>query len=112
MPKHSLPDLFVLDTLANDYEDLESILRLLNSDTELGWKSEWGRPFVRDEVVSALSRLVRAGRVRIAGDSGGGAFEELPPEQLPAGSYDEVYFGMTERGRIVHSSWDVDTADP
>ena len=31
------PDLYVLDALANDIEDLESIARTLNSDTALGW---------------------------------------------------------------------------
>lgn len=47
------PDMYILDTLANDVEDLESILRMLNSDTAIGWHKQWGRRFTRDEVVPA-----------------------------------------------------------
>jgi len=37
------PDLYVMDSLADDTEDLEGILRMLNRDMVLGWHEEWGR---------------------------------------------------------------------
>ena len=40
MAKERLPDMYVLDALANDVEDVEAILRMLNSDTALGWHNE------------------------------------------------------------------------
>jgi hypothetical protein len=37
------PDLYVMDSLADDTEDLEGILRMLNRDMVLGCHEEWGR---------------------------------------------------------------------
>ena len=58
-------DLYVLDSLANDIEDIEAILRMLNSDTVLGWYHEWGRQFTREDIVTALSRLVHDDLVHV-----------------------------------------------
>jgi hypothetical protein len=101
------PDLYVLDALANDIEDLESIIRMLNSDTALGWAAEWGRPFRRGELIEALSRLVAKDYVQVlvlAPD--GKNLEALSTKALPPGSYQEAFFALTERGRIVHRNWD------
>jgi hypothetical protein len=101
------PDKYVLDTLANDVEDLESILRMLKSETDLGWRKEWGHPFTRLDVVSALSRLVRDDFVQVfALGSASSAAMPLPRGAMPPGDYDDVYFGLTERGRIAHSNWE------
>lgn len=100
-------DLYVLDALADDIEDLEGMLRILNSDTAIGWKKEWGRRFEREEIVTALSRLVLKDAVRVLVLSGDGKYlTDWPRGALPPGSYGDVYFGMTERGRLLHSSWD------
>jgi hypothetical protein len=100
-------DKYVLDTLANDIEDLESVLRMLNSETGIGWQEEWGRSFTRSDVVSALSRLVREGSVQVfVLDPVSNAATPLPRGEMPSQDYDEVYFGITERGRIVHANWD------
>lgn len=100
-------DLYVLDTLANDIENLEGILRMLNSDTVVGWHAEWGRPFDRTEVITALSRLIRNEMIQAyALRHDGKALEALPAGQLPSGSYDEAYFGMMPRGRLTHENWD------
>ena len=103
------PDLYVMDSLANDIEDLESILRMLNSDTVLGWHKEWGREFERAEIVEALSRMIRDDMVRVyVFAAGNKVLEEAPPRSLPPASYDDVYFGLTPRGRLVHQNWEPD----
>jgi hypothetical protein len=109
--KHAaLPDMYVLDTLANDVEDLESILRMLNSDTDLGWRDEWGRSFTRSDVVAGLSRLIRQEFVQVfVRDEAAKTIQQSARRALPPSNYDDVYFGMTERGRIVHSNWDPET---
>lgn len=101
-----LPDMYVLDTLANDVEDMDSILRMLNSDTDLGWRKEWGRDFKRDDVVAALSRLIRHDFVNVLiPDEQSKSIREIARRAMPPGSYDEAYFGITERGRLAHSNW-------
>ena len=108
MRSDSSPDLFVLDSLANDIEDLESILRMLNSETVLGWKQEWGTTFARDVVVEALSRLIRKELVEVLiAASDGKSLMPLGRGLLPPGSYDDVYFSMTDRGRLVHTNWEI-----
>jgi hypothetical protein len=105
--KQRTPDLYVLDALANDIENLESILRMLNSESALGWTKEWGRPFSRNEIVEALSRLVRKGWVRVlVHASDGKSLSELGVGSLPPGDYDDVYYSLTEPGRLVHGNWD------
>jgi hypothetical protein len=102
-----LPDMYVLDTLANDVEDMESILRMLNSDTNLGWRREWGRDFTKEDVVAALSRLIHQDFVQVfALDGEGKMIQEIGRRIMPAGTYADAYFGITQRGRLVHSNWD------
>jgi len=58
------------------------------------------------EIVTALSRLIRKDFVRvIAVDSTSNTAHKFGQRVLPLGSYDNVYFEMTERGRVVHSNW-------
>ena len=107
MKREPHADLYVLDALANDTEDLESILRMLNSDTELGWTKEWGRTFSRQDVVEALSRLISKDLVRVLTPTAEvGTIEHAPPTTLPRETYDNVYFATTARGRLVHANWD------
>ena len=109
--RESKPDLYVLDAIADDVEDLATILRVLNSDTAIGWHHTWGRHFERGEVVEALSRLVWAGLARVAVLSADGKeLVELPPKELPA-NYDDVWFRITSAGRLVHTNWNPDLAN-
>jgi len=104
----ALPDMFVLDVVADDVEDLEGILRNLNRSPS-GWRDSWGREFSRDEVVAALSRLVREDHVRgYVLDDAGTALVELPARALPPATFDDAWFGLTPRGRLIHSNWDPD----
>lgn len=103
--QQALLDLYVLDALADDIEDLESILRMLNNPS-IGWREEWGKDFERPEVVTALSRLIRAGQVLVYVLDAQG--KELIPAQeqtLPSSSYDDVWFGPSPAGRIRHQTW-------
>lgn len=104
--KQEGPDMFVMDAMANDVESIDDLIRILNSSSDLGWTDVWGRMFTRDEVVSALMRLVRAGLVlAYAAD---GDKHELAPldERVLPQSLSEAYFGLTDRGRLVHANWD------
>jgi hypothetical protein len=106
------PDMYVLDSLANDVEDLETILRLLNGDTELAWRDEWGREFQRSEVVEAVSRLIRRNAVRAyAISSEGKSLHALPERTLPSGDYGDAYFGLTPQGRMLHRDWCAEDED-
>lgn len=100
-------DLYVLDALANDVEDLESILRMLNH-SEIGWSEEWGHQFTSSEVVQALARLIRDSAVRAyVLDTNGKALEPLEVSALPA-TFEGVWFGLTGRGRMRHGNWQTD----
>jgi hypothetical protein len=113
MSREPSADLYVLDSIADDVEDIAAILRMLNSDTAVGWQRTWGRPFGRDEVVEALSRLVTADLARVSLlTSDGKGLVALPPKQLPPGSYDDAWFAITSRGRIVHSNWHPEKPGP
>lgn len=104
------PDMYVLDALADDLEDLESALRLLNSETAFSWRTESGRLVCRTDLVLALSRLIRDELVHVYvhGDDELG-LREMPDGAMPPASYDDVYFGITDRGRLVHSNWSPET---
>jgi hypothetical protein len=100
-------DLFVLDTLANDLEALDDILRMLNSATVLGWRHAHPDPFEREEVVLALARNIKAGLVEACVyDPAAKALVGLGEHVWPDGSMDEFWFRMTRRGRMVHEAWD------
>lgn len=104
--RESRPDLYVLDMLADDVEDLATVLNSLNSDSATSWRHVWGRSFNREEVVQALSRLIREGLVRVAVLTTDGEWlEELLERELPPVDYGDVWFSITPRGRLVHTNW-------
>lgn len=108
--RQATPDLYVLDTVADDIEDLVAIMRSLNSDSAIGWHRTWGRLFTRDEVVQTLSRLVTNDFVQVAVLAPDGkTLENLASRQLPIGDYDDAWFAMTPRGRLVHATWNPPT---
>ncbi len=100
-------DYFVLDTLANDLEDLPSILRILNSPTELGWRDQHLAPFVRDEVVPSLIGAVRRGHVEACVyDGEQRSLVSAGTGVMPSGDLTEVWFRLTTRGKVVLDTWD------
>jgi hypothetical protein len=101
-----LIDYFVLDSLADDLESLEDILRILNSDG-IGWRSHHPTAFERAEVMPVLFRAISDGLVRAAVlTADGKALEPLAERTLPAGDLDGVWFELLAPGRMVHTSWE------
>ncbi len=100
-------DYFVLDALANDLEDIEHVLNLLNSPTEFGWRDQHSEPFSREEVIPALLRGIRKGNIEACVYSEEkraliGAGEGV----IPTVPLDDVWFRLSARGRVVLNSWD------
>ncbi len=99
-------DLFVLDGLADDLEDIIQLLKGLNHE-EFGYRS-WreGASFAREEVVAALARLIREELVEACVWSDEHhALVDAGRTVLPEGDWTDVWFRMTKRGRILHTAW-------
>ncbi|HUG39509.1 MAG TPA: hypothetical protein VMM12_03435 [Longimicrobiales bacterium] len=107
-----LVDYVVLDALANDLESLEDILRILNSDTELGWRDIHPDAFGRDEVVTAILRGIQDGNISPCEYSEAkGALVDREGNTLPADvPIDDLWFRLTPRGRTILNNWDVPEA--
>jgi hypothetical protein len=106
--KRGLIDYLVLDALANDLEDIEHILEILNSDTQFGWRDYHPEPFTREEMVPALVRAIHDGCVEacIFSEEDGaliGAGERV----VPAVPLEDVWFRLTSRGRTVLENWNL-----
>jgi hypothetical protein len=100
-------DYFVLDSLSYDLEDIEHILELLNSPSELGWRNLHPQPFTRDEVVPVLARLIREDLVEACvPDTAQSALVGAGPRVLPDGSWEDIWFQLTSRGRMVIDAWE------
>jgi hypothetical protein len=105
-PIGALPDMYVLDSIADDIEDIEQILLRLNRSDEYGWLSTWGRPFLEQDVTLALLRLIKKGWARASVlEDGGQHLVMLPPKVVPIDLRD-AWFGITPTGRLVHANWD------
>ncbi len=100
-------DFVVLDALANDLEDIEQILHLANHDS-VGWRQlNGGRSYTRDQIIPSLLRLVRDDLVEACSYSESErSLVGIGRGVLPTGALDDVWFVMTPRGRVVHSSWE------
>jgi hypothetical protein len=106
-------DMFVLDSLANDIESLADVMRIINSDSpELGWRDLHPAEFSRVEVLTALKRLTRDELVSVLRYSADGAtITNAPPtDSFAWEEVDDLYFAMSERGRMVHRAWDPPTS--
>jgi hypothetical protein len=107
MHREPRPDLYVLDTIADDAKNLDAILTSLNGHSVLGWHRRWGRPFTHDEVVTSLARMIKEDYVRAAILTPDAKWlEELVPRSLPPGDFEEAWFAIRPRGRMIHANWD------
>lgn len=95
-----------MDAMANDIESVDDLVRILNSESELGWTDVWGRRFTFDEVVSALARLIQQGLVEAYAEDEHQANLVLVPLASVQPEGEGVYFGLSEKGRSAHASWD------
>jgi hypothetical protein len=102
----------VLDTLANDVESLAHIHALLNHP-DIGWTDLHGGPIPPHAVKPAVQELVREGLIRAyICPPGEIHLEEADEGVFPEGNADEVYFGLTPRGRAIHAAWEPTLTDP
>ena len=98
--------MIVLDALADDIESLEDILRVINSDTVIGWRHLHPAPFSNTEVIPALIRAIKRSLVQaLVLDSAGKELVTLEPTVVPQ-EMGQAWFRMLPRGRIVHTNWD------
>ena len=63
-PRPAEFDMFVIDVLRYDIEDVDAVLRMLNNSGSLGWRKFSSSDFTREEVKAALARLIEAGLVK------------------------------------------------
>ena len=105
-------DMCVLDTVADDWEEFEHILELLNQDDDgvriPGWWIVRGQRFTEAEVTVALIRMVKRGWIRVAVDHASQAIlTDIPEGTLPPRMADGWYY-MSAKGRMVHSTWETE----
>lgn len=98
---------FVLDALANDLEDVDHIVQILNSPTEFGWRDQHPEPFTPQEVIPPVLKGIREGNIEACIFSEEeralvGAGEGV----IPSSPLSEVWFRLTPRGRLVLNNWD------
>ena len=99
-------DYVVLDALANDIEDVSSILRLANHPG-VGWTRLVGGRIEETSVLATLLRLVTDQLVRVlVPSSEAPCLEPLPLGALaPVELVPHCYYEMTSAGREVHTAW-------
>lgn len=106
MTVHPDLDMYVLDALANDIEDLEDILRILNSPSELGWRDQHPAPFTAQEITPAVLRCIRAGNVEACQYSvSEKSLVGLGNKVEPSSPADATWYRLTSSGRLVLNSW-------
>ena len=104
--------MFIVDILQHDVaERLDSILRLLNNDSCIGWREFWPRDFNERETVSALSELVKSRFVTIYREDANRSelvateLHELPDE---VGAY---WYGRSAAGIAAWDAWEPPVSD-
>jgi hypothetical protein len=102
-----LIDYYVLDALADDIESLEQIVPSVRLAATM-WQSEvTPKSISRQLIVSSLLRLLREESISAyCYSSSGKDLEELPPGVIADGNFDDHWFGLTARGKMLHSAWD------
>ncbi len=99
--------MFIVDVLQHDVaERLDSILRLLNNDSCIGWREFWPRDFNEPEVILALGELVKSGLVTVYREDTNGAelvateLRELPDDVA------DYWYGRSAAGIAAWDSWE------
>lgn len=105
--------MFVLDVLRYDIEQLDSIVKLLNDDSCVGWRMFWPRDFTAADVMDALPGLIAEKRVDVFELSNDGG--ELVPVDMSRlnlkGKAASYWFLLTERGRAAWDAWEPPTEE-
>jgi hypothetical protein len=102
----ALIDYLVLDALADDFESMEQIEPDMKRALEFWCIDEPASKFSRAEIVLAITRLIRDRLVEaVALNSDGKSMSNIGEGVHPKGNLDDYWFGMTARGKIVHTGW-------
>jgi hypothetical protein len=100
--------MFVLDVLRHDIENLESVLRLLNSATSIGWRAFWPHDFTVDEVVPVLNRLLDEGLIRQLAEERGVLVLREQAVPIVAGT-ERIWFQITDDALQIWERWEPPT---
>jgi hypothetical protein len=99
-------DQYVVDAIAFDAEQLDSIVEYLN-DPDSEWSVRFERKVQRPEVLMSLMRLVRNGLVEVQVlDSASNDFIEFGEGVWPPNPVASMYCDLTGRGRVRYLNWD------
>lgn len=100
--------MFVLDVLRHDFEQVPSIVKMLNNAGCIGWREFWPRDFTDSEVTDALIELTARNLVEVFQEGSGSEGPELVPVEAPAISANNImrfWFHPSKRGQDLWSSW-------
>jgi hypothetical protein len=99
--------MFILDVLKYDIENVESILKLLNDRDGIGWRFAWPHDFDKQEVVCGLQNLLRMELIQaLTFDDSDEALIEAKDKGAGLPENPEAYwFALTEIGRHALASW-------
>lgn len=97
-------DMFIVDILHYDIEQVSNIVRLLNDGT-FGWSDVLGRDFTDDDVIEALTKLVNESYVKVLAE-GINALVEVDPQAAWLQRPDEYWFMLTAKGREMFDAWE------
>lgn len=102
-----LIEMFVLDVLRHDIEDVTSIVKMLNNTGSIGWRKFWPHDFTMKEVVVAVNALARDGLVRqlVYDADYASAVPTEPAVELVTGS-EEMWYEPTEAGQSAWDQWE------
>jgi hypothetical protein len=110
MPEIRL-DMFIIDVLQHDIENLSSILRLLNNDSCIGWRVFWPHEFSAQEVVPELIRLCSQGLLAAfmvrEDDNALHEIDRRPSEtEVTSG---DLWFSVSKQGNACWDAWEPPT---
>ncbi|MHC4123314.1 MAG: hypothetical protein ACYSSI_07055 [Planctomycetota bacterium] len=107
MSDSNLLQMFVLDVLKYDIEQIDSICNLLNDTGCIGWRDHWPNDFSRGEVVEALFNLCKQGLVEILINND--ALDELVYLDVSINNCDSItddmWFKLTKEGKKKWDNW-------
>jgi hypothetical protein len=114
MADSALLQMFVLDVLKYDIEQIGSICNLLNDSGCIGWRDHWPHDFSRSEVVGALFDLYKQRLVEILVDNDASDeliyLSDLDTSVGDSDSItDDMWFKLTADGKKKWDDWEPPT---
>jgi len=99
--------MFVIDVLKYDWESLDTMLDLINSESNFGWKVFWPQDFTRDEVERTIRHLLTNDLLTTRKGNHENRerepFEVINPETQ---DFTDLWFAPNEAGWRAWITWD------